>query len=177
MEKVNLIIKHFRMLGGLSYYSKKSDGNINLIEKHIGGALNPLLKEVWQKFEGMMFNKTVVIENINIPMADDGVINFNGFLPLSEETIDLIDANYDLFMHKFIPFAEALPGDFYSIDRDNGGIYYISHDFNPIIEQSAYFIFNDINTFFMSLKVKEECNEPTPQLVKFRLDPSLLKKK
>jgi len=191
-EQIKKIISHIEKIGGgvektnqIPTISKKDfEKNIVDIENFIGSKINLSLVAVWSKFNGMMFNNEIGIKpNDKIPTLEKGeFIEFLRFFSIEDKgdfILEMLKNNSDIFEKKYIPFAEALEGDFFALNNENNTIYYIMHDFNDD-EKYSYRVSNDVESFFMSLQlISPLSNNPDgkePKIISSNLSNSLLSK-
>jgi hypothetical protein len=192
MEKdlIKQIITHLdNISGGLeivnhqpSISKKEFEEEITNIEKFNNAPINSLLSEIWRRFNGQIFMNEVGIKSSEkIPaLESDDIIEFRRFFSIAKSgdyILEMIKSNSDIFGNKFIPFAEALEGDFFTFNNEDNAIYYIMHDFGSN-EKYAYKIANNVELFFLSLiniePLSNQKNSLVPEIISTNLSKSLL---
>lgn len=191
-EQIKKIISHIEKISGsvektnqiLSISKKDLKKNIIDIENFIGSKINSLLVGIWGELNGMIFNNEIGIKpNDKIPTLEKGeFIEFTRFFSIEDKgdfVLEMLKSNNDIFEKKYIPFAEALEGDFFALNNENNMIYYIMHDFNDD-EKYAYRVSKNVENFFMSLQLisplSNNFDRKEPKIISSNLSNSLLSK-
>ncbi|MFJ1430568.1 SMI1/KNR4 family protein [Capnocytophaga canimorsus] len=164
-KQIKKIISHIEKISGgveknnqIPRISKKDfEKYIFDIENFIGSKISPLLINIWGELNGALFNNEIGIEvNDQIPTLEKGqFIEFTRFFTVEDKgdyVLEMLKSNNDIFAQKYIPFAEALEGDFFALNNEDNAIYYIIHDFNDD-EKYAYIVSKNVESFFMSLQI------------------------
>ncbi|GIM56718.1 SMI1/KNR4 family protein [Capnocytophaga canimorsus] len=192
-KQIRKVISHIEKISGgieknnqIPCISKRDfEKNIIDIENFIGAKISLLLIDIWSELNGIMFNNEIGIE------ADDKIptlekrqfIEFTRFFAIEDKgdyVLEILKSNNDIFEKKYIPFAEALDGDFFAINNQNNAIYYIMHDFNDD-EKYAYIVSKNVESFFMSLQIipplsDTNSDENEPKIISSNLSNSLFSK-
>lgn len=185
----NKIEEHFDEIGGVTFNvsnqvsSKEFEHEINILEEYFSSKINNILLETWFQYNGQIFKESIGIEvKENIPIwGDSKFIDFGRFFSIvnrGDNVFGMIKSNDDIFNKHFLPFSEALEGDFFAYNIIDKGVYYILHDFNEN-EKPNYKVSDSVEDFFLSLKreTKDQLEENnTPKLVKEKVSSSLLDK-
>lgn len=191
-EQSKKIIAHIEKIsGGLEKTNQtpnilKADFEKNIvgIENFIGSKISSVLVEVWSKFNGQIFKNGVGIKTSQkIPTLEKGEpIEFTRFFSIEatgDFVLEMIKSNNDIFRKKYIPFAEALEGDFFALNNESNAIHYVMHDFNDD-EKYSYQVAENIESFFMALQLIEsipsDSSNKDPKIVSSSLSNSLLSK-
>lgn len=190
-ELIKKIIAHIEEIsGGLEKTNQASilkadfEKNIASIEKFIGSKISSVLVNVWSKFNSQIFKNEVGIKaSEKLPALEKGeLIEFARFFSIEatgDFVLEMIKSNNDIFERKYIPFAEALEGDFFALNNESNAIHYIMHDFNDD-EKYSYKVAENIESFFLSLQLIESIsndnNKKEPKIVSSSLSNSLLSK-
>lgn len=192
MKANKQIITHIEKIGGgieknnqIPSISKRDfEKNITEIENFIGSKINPLLTDIWDELNGVMFNNEIGIEpNDEIPTLEKGeFIEFTRFFAIEDkgdDVLEMLKSNNDIFEKKYIPFAEALEGDFFALNNEDNAIYYIMHDFNDD-EKYAYKVSENVENFFTSLQVtpplSNNSDKKEPKIISSNISNALFSK-
>jgi hypothetical protein len=180
---------HFKEIGRIEP-EENSPAQINdeleSLEEYFKTKIDSILKDTWKSYNGKIFSEIVGIGvEKDIPILEGSkFIDFGRFFSLGDNgdgVIDIIKSNDGIFGKEFLPFAEALEGDFFAYNINNKTIYFILHDFNDQ-EEPTHKIAENAEQFFLSLTKEEDeasrSNEKQtiPKLVSENTSNSLLDK-
>jgi len=192
-DLIKKIVDHFEKIsGGIETINQRDpiskkdfDKEIADIESFNNSAvINSLLLEIWNKFNGQIFKNEIGIKpSEKIPILEQSeLIEFTRFFSVEksgDSVLDMIKSNNDIFGNRYIPFAEALEGDFFALNNENNAIYYIMHDFGDEVKY-CYKVAEKAEKFFLSLKAIEPLTNDDistePKIVSSNLSNSLLSK-
>ena len=143
------------------YYIKVSVGEIeayiNKIKQNLEYTPNALIWEILKKYQGAYFEDEVVsVISSQIPiLGDSNRLEFGAFLEV-QSIYSILNSNQDLFERRYLPFAEATPGDFIALDCNKDEVVFISHDYTEE-EGKVFFLADTITKFILGLvKIDED---------------------
>lgn len=169
----------------ISPNNAKIDVAISDIESYMGYKLDSNIKRLLKKYQGMSFVTDVgyiISEHIPI-LGSSNFLEFGVFLTLEDshyQILNILINNEDLFEKNYLPIAESTPGDYIAINLNDKSIYFISHDFDEILEKSRYKISESIEQYFLGLKIQDNEdkvseNEKSPKIINVSYSENLLK--
>lgn len=189
-ELAQKIISHIEEIsGGLYTLNQSNVKRVDFIkyifdlECYIGCKINPILVEVWNRFNGCSFNNDIGIKpDDRVPTLGDGeLIELTRFFSIEstgDDVLEMLRSNADIFGKEYIPFAEAIEGDFFVLSSRGNGIYYVLHDFNED-EKCFHRVADTISDFFMAVQLMvatEKIDNEKMRIVSSSLSSPLLSK-